>query len=94
MNQAYGQGLPRLAQVALHRGARPLARIFREQLEDPLASELLFGALSHGGSALVDVAPTGKGGKKELAFVYTSLPRKAKPKGAGKKAVKKAVPVV
>ena len=37
-------------------GARPLARIMREQLEDRLAGELLFGKLAKGGSVLVDAA--------------------------------------
>ena len=74
-------------------GARPLARIFREQLEDPLAGELLFGKLAHGGSVLVDVAQQSTDGKKELAFVFTSAPRTAKPKAAGKKTLKKAAPV-
>ncbi len=37
-------------------GARPLARLIREQLEDPLARELLFGALTAGGSAMVDTS--------------------------------------
>ena len=38
-------------------GARPLARIMREQIEDRLAGELLFGKLAKGGSVLVDAAP-------------------------------------
>ena len=38
-------------------GARPLARIMREQLEDRLAGELLFGKLTKGGSVLVDAVP-------------------------------------
>ncbi len=38
-------------------GARPLARIMREQIEDRLAGELLFGKLAKGGSVLVDAGP-------------------------------------
>ncbi|MCR4667615.1 MAG: ATP-dependent Clp protease ATP-binding subunit ClpA [Desulfovibrio sp.] len=32
-------------------GARPLRRLIREKVEDPLAGEILFGALKHGGTA-------------------------------------------
>jgi len=35
-------------------GARPLARIIQEKIKRPLAEEILFGALEHGGAALVD----------------------------------------
>ncbi len=37
-------------------GARPLARVMREQLEDVLAGEILFGKLQRGGSVKVDAA--------------------------------------
>lgn len=50
-------------------GARPLARVMREELEDVLAGELLFGILAKGGSVLVDAAPPsvekGKDGRKK-----------------------------
>jgi ATP-dependent Clp protease ATP-binding subunit ClpA len=36
-------------------GARPMARLIQEKLKKPLANELLFGDLKHGGSATVDV---------------------------------------
>ena len=36
-------------------GARPLRRLLREQLEDPLAQELLFGWLQKGGTARLDL---------------------------------------
>lgn len=56
-------------------GARPLARIMREQVEDVLAAELLFGALRQGGGVAVDaVADEQKPGAR-LEFVYT--PREA-----------------
>jgi len=35
-------------------GARPLARVFQEQLKRPLSEELLFGKLANGGSVKVD----------------------------------------
>lgn len=38
-------------------GARPLARIMREQVEDHLAGEILFGKLMKGGSVLIDAVP-------------------------------------
>ncbi len=35
-------------------GARPMARLIREEVEDPLAAELLFGDLAHGGELTID----------------------------------------
>ncbi|MBT9561091.1 MAG: ATP-dependent Clp protease ATP-binding subunit ClpA [Myxococcales bacterium] len=43
-------------------GARPLGRIIRTELRQPLASELLFGALEHGGVARI--------GAKDGTFVF------------------------
>ncbi len=56
-------------------GARPLARVIQEHVKKPLAEELLFGRLMHGGTVRVDVAD----GK--LSFtVEEPLPRqKAEP---------------
>ncbi len=49
-------------------GARPMARVIQEELKKPLANEILFGALSDGGSVKVSV----KG--KKIHFEYeTSL---------------------
>ncbi|WP_425393735.1 AAA family ATPase [Aliagarivorans taiwanensis] len=45
-------------------GARPMARVIREQLRKPLANEILFGKLNAGGH--VDVRLSGD----ELEFVY------------------------
>ncbi len=54
-------------------GARPLARVIQETVKKPLAEELLFGKLTHGGHVQVDV-----GGDGDLAFLVTSTPgRKA-----------------
>ena len=36
-------------------GARPMARLVQNTLKAPLANELLFGKLEHGGVALIDV---------------------------------------
>jgi ATP-dependent Clp protease ATP-binding subunit ClpA len=33
-------------------GARPMARLIQEKLKKPLAEEILFGALSHGGGVV------------------------------------------
>lgn len=48
-------------------GARPLQRVIRTELEDPLAQELLFGKLVRGGVATVDKAGAGE---KGLRFVF------------------------
>src|SRR5258705_13180852 len=60
-------------------GARPLARVIQEHIKKPLADELLFGKLLHGGTVRVLVA--GEGEERKLAFEYISAepkPRKAK----------------
>lgn len=36
-------------------GARPMARVIQEYLKKPLANEILFGKLTHGGSVRVSV---------------------------------------
>ena len=36
-------------------GARPMARLIQEQLKKPLADELLFGKLAHGGHAVLSI---------------------------------------
>jgi ATP-dependent Clp protease ATP-binding subunit ClpA len=36
-------------------GARPMARVIKEQIKKPLAEELLFGKLEHGGHVVVTV---------------------------------------
>lgn len=48
-------------------GARPLQRLLREALEDPLAGEVLFGRLSKGGDVIAD-APEGTGTCLALRF--------------------------
>ena len=49
-------------------GARPLARVIQEHIKKPLAEELLFGKLEHGGT--VKVLVSGKGEERALAFDY------------------------
>lgn len=48
-------------------GARPLARVIQEHIKRPLAEELLFGALTKGGTVKVDVEKSGK--KLSLTFI-------------------------
>jgi ATP-dependent Clp protease ATP-binding subunit ClpA len=49
-------------------GARPLARVIQEYIKKPLADELLFGRLEHGGT--VKVLVIGKGEEAKLGFEY------------------------
>lgn len=63
-------------------GARPLARVIREQVEDVLAAELLFGNIKNGGTVAVS-AGTKTAGKKgvsvkgsELSFRYSAAASK------------------
>ena len=58
-------------------GARPMGRLIQEKIKQPLAEELLFGKLVHGGEVTVKM----KDGA--LAFEITSAPPK-KPKKKGK----------
>jgi ATP-dependent Clp protease ATP-binding subunit ClpA len=54
-------------------GARPLGRVIQDTVKKPLAEELLFGKLAHGGHVQVDVGSDG-----QLSFLVTSTPgRKA-----------------
>ena len=59
-------------------GARPLARVIQEHIKKPLADELLFGKLEHGGT--VRVLVEGEGEEKKLAFEYISAEPKPKAK--------------
>ena len=62
-------------------GARPLARVIQEFIKKPLADELLFGKLEHGGTVKVTVA--GEGDDKKLAFEYFPADPKPKARNAG-----------
>ncbi|MET0241348.1 MAG: ATP-dependent Clp protease ATP-binding subunit ClpA [Sphingobium sp.] len=58
-------------------GARPMGRLMQEKIKQPLAEELLFGKLVHGGEVTVRLKDDA------LAFEITpSAPRKTKAKGA------------
>ena len=59
-------------------GARPLARVIQEHIKKPLAEELLFGKLEHGGTVRISV--TGEGEEKKLAFDYLPADPSKKPK--------------
>jgi ATP-dependent Clp protease ATP-binding subunit ClpA len=62
-------------------GARPLARVIQEHIKKPLADELLFGKLEHGGT--VKVLVEGEGEEKKLAFEYFPAEPKPKARDAG-----------
>ena len=53
-------------------GARPMARIIQESIKTPLADDILFGRLKHGGTVRVIVA--GEGSAAKLAFVFPEGP--------------------
>jgi ATP-dependent Clp protease ATP-binding subunit ClpA len=61
-------------------GARPLARVIQEHIKKPLADELLFGKLLHGGT--VRVLVVGEGAERKLGFEYISADPAQKPKKA------------
>ncbi|UZK69372.1 ATP-dependent Clp protease ATP-binding subunit ClpA [Sphingomonas sp. S1-29] len=61
-------------------GARPMGRLIQEKVKQPLAEELLFGKLMHGGEVNVKLKDAA------LAFeIVPAPPKKAKRKGGGKK---------
>ncbi|GLT01229.1 ATP-dependent Clp protease ATP-binding subunit ClpA [Sphingobium jiangsuense] len=59
-------------------GARPMGRLMQEKIKQPLAEELLFGKLVHGGEVVV--------GLKDDALTFQIIP--AAPKGKGKPSAK------
>jgi len=69
-------------------GARPMARLIQDKVKQPLAEELLFGKLAHGGEVHVSVKDDG------LAFELTPAapkePRPVKPKKTTKAKAKPA----
>ena len=58
-------------------GARPLARVIQEHIKKPLAEELLFGALKHGGTVTVLVEKDGD--EEKLGFSYIAGDPSLKP---------------
>jgi ATP-dependent Clp protease ATP-binding subunit ClpA len=69
-------------------GARPMSRLIQEKIKQPLAEELLFGKLVHGGEVKVHLKDDGEGGKA-LAFEIVAAPPKPV-KGGKKKAESEA----
>ncbi|MGQ0672546.1 MAG: AAA family ATPase, partial [Hyphomicrobium sp.] len=61
-------------------GARPLARVIQEHIKKPLADELLFGKLEHGGIAKVSLV--GEGLDRKLAFDLIAADPSKKPKSS------------
>jgi ATP-dependent Clp protease ATP-binding subunit ClpA len=57
-----------------------LARVIQEHIKRPLAEELLFGRLEHGGT--VRVLVEGKGEESKLAFEYFPLDPAKRPKAS------------
>ncbi len=52
-------------------GARPLSRVIQEQIKKPIADEILFGSLKHGGVVKVFLDPSDE---KKLAFEFIPDP--------------------
>ena len=81
-------------------GARPLARTIQEHIKKPLAEELLFGKLEHGGAVKVIVEKDGLDTKLGFEFFPSDPKRKSKsedddgdePEGDGEKALIEAEP--
>ena len=61
-------------------GARPLARVIQEYIKKPLADELLFGRLEHGGIVKVMVEGTGADAKLAFEYIPADPSKKQKPK--------------
>jgi ATP-dependent Clp protease ATP-binding subunit ClpA len=66
-------------------GARPMGRLIQEKIKQPLAEELLFGKLVHGGEVAVHM----KDGAPSFE-VTPAAPKATKPKAPKKNVVKKA----
>jgi ATP-dependent Clp protease ATP-binding subunit ClpA len=66
-------------------GARPMARLIQDKVKQPLAEELLFGKLAHGGEVNVTIKDD-EDGKPVLNFQLTPAAPKVvkKPKGRSK----------
>jgi ATP-dependent Clp protease ATP-binding subunit ClpA len=60
-------------------GARPMGRLIQEKIKQPLAEELLFGKLVHGGEVMVHLKD--EDGKSALSFEITPAPPKKGKKG-------------
>ncbi|MGE3709218.1 MAG: ATP-dependent Clp protease ATP-binding subunit ClpA [Hyphomicrobiaceae bacterium] len=58
-------------------GARPLARVIQEHIKKPLADELLFGKLEHGGTVKIDLEGEGLAAKLRFELISAD-PKRAK----------------
>jgi ATP-dependent Clp protease ATP-binding subunit ClpA len=63
-------------------GARPLARVIQEHIKRPLADELLFGKLEHGGTVKVLVKGEGEDAKLDFEYIPAE-PKRMKPRDDG-----------
>jgi ATP-dependent Clp protease ATP-binding subunit ClpA len=61
-------------------GARPLSRVIQEHIKRPLADELLFGKLEHGGLVKVGVKGEGDDAELDITYVAGDPAKRAKPK--------------
>lgn len=59
-------------------GARPLGRVIQEKIKQPLAEEILFGALTEGGVAVIDF----EDGALTFSYEKRDVPRLGKPSTA------------
>src|SRR6516165_3250576 len=60
-------------------GARPMARVIQEHIKKPLADEVLFGKLKHGGHVRVIVVKEEGSDEEKLGFEYLDGPITPKP---------------
>jgi ATP-dependent Clp protease ATP-binding subunit ClpA len=67
-------------------GARPLARVIQEEIKKPLAEELLFGKLTHGGTVRILL----KDGKLVFSYLSREEEQKILPKPPERKALPRA----
>ena len=63
-------------------GARPLARVIQEHIKKPLADELLFGKLEHGGTVKVLVAEVDGDKRLDFELIPADPSKKARSKDA------------
>ena len=64
-------------------GARPMGRLIQEKIKQPLAEELLFGKLVHGGEVTVGLKE--EDGRSALTFeIVPAAPKKGKKGGKSK----------
>ena len=72
-------------------GARPMARVIQEKVKQPLADEVLFGRLKHGGHVRV-ILTKDENGAEALGFEYPDGPVQPKPEIEEEEADAKRVP--